>query len=388
MEELANEGDGVNNIQGVKFDSVFNDLNYYHVCRGGLPPCLGHDLFEGVVNYDVALILQQMIRENKWFTYSYLNRRISSFKYAKSDKSNQPSPIQPNADKLGGQAVQNWCLVRLLPLLIGNKICEPADDYWQLFLRLREIIDLVCAPQITESQIAVLNCSIDDYLDMRFNLFPNHRMKPKHHFMKHYPSLILQHGPLMRSWTMRFESKHSYFKQCVRRLHNFKSVCSTLTEKHQLLQAYRCAGAYFPIIMETKQAVSLDVDTYTDAVRDALVGINACAEDQITYQLTLLGTTYRKGDYLPVEYDDNTCMLSFGEIIFILMKNVDVYFVVRIHNTEFNPDLQVYLLCDDRNGNRRYACVKSEDLLDYYPLPAYKIPKVIPLKHAISCDFL
>ncbi|KAK3517984.1 hypothetical protein QTP70_029095, partial [Hemibagrus guttatus] len=31
---------------GVKFDSLFNTLTYFHVCQPGLPPCLGHDLFE------------------------------------------------------------------------------------------------------------------------------------------------------------------------------------------------------------------------------------------------------------------------------------------------------------------------------------------------------
>jgi hypothetical protein len=42
--------------KGVKFNSIFNELQYYHVCNPGLPPCLGHDLFEGVVQYDLALL--------------------------------------------------------------------------------------------------------------------------------------------------------------------------------------------------------------------------------------------------------------------------------------------------------------------------------------------
>lgn len=33
------------NFKGVKFNSVLNTLNYYHVCEPGLPPCLAHDLF-------------------------------------------------------------------------------------------------------------------------------------------------------------------------------------------------------------------------------------------------------------------------------------------------------------------------------------------------------
>ena len=46
------------NSHGVVRHSVFNSLNFYHVCLPGLPPCLGHDLFEGVIQYDLALLLK------------------------------------------------------------------------------------------------------------------------------------------------------------------------------------------------------------------------------------------------------------------------------------------------------------------------------------------
>jgi len=34
---------------GIKFDSVFNQLQSFHVCKPGLPPCLGHDLMEVMI---------------------------------------------------------------------------------------------------------------------------------------------------------------------------------------------------------------------------------------------------------------------------------------------------------------------------------------------------
>lgn len=36
-------------------DSPFNHLSFFHVCQPGLPPCLGHDLFEDIVSSDLAL---------------------------------------------------------------------------------------------------------------------------------------------------------------------------------------------------------------------------------------------------------------------------------------------------------------------------------------------
>lgn len=65
---------------GVKFDSIFNQLAYFHVCQPGLPPCLGHDLFEGLVSTDLALYLNHLVLKEKQFTYVELNRHINQFK--------------------------------------------------------------------------------------------------------------------------------------------------------------------------------------------------------------------------------------------------------------------------------------------------------------------
>ena len=135
---------------------------------------------------------------------------------------------------------------------------------------LRDIVELVCAPQITKADVAFLNVLIEEYLEGRNTLFSNTKMRPKHHYLRHYPSLIMHFGPLVRLWTMRFESKHSYFKRCICNSPNFKNVCLTLAEKHQLLQAYKCAGSYFPCDVEAKQSVPLFVDTFSDNIQVAL----------------------------------------------------------------------------------------------------------------------
>lgn len=42
-------------VQGIKFRSIFNALQNFDVCSPGMPPCLDHDIFEGVLSHDVAL---------------------------------------------------------------------------------------------------------------------------------------------------------------------------------------------------------------------------------------------------------------------------------------------------------------------------------------------
>lgn len=225
-------------VNGIKFDSVFNNLKHFHVCSPGLPPCLGHDLFEGVVSYDMAMYISHLVNVEKHFTYVQLNRCISRFTYSGSDRNNKPCEVKKDRENLGGHTAQNWCFLRLLPLYIGDRIKNPVDNQvWQLCLKLREIVELICAPKISHDQIAYLKILIEEYIHFRSGMFPNCPLKAKHHYLLHYPDLILHFGPLIRLWTLRFESKHCYFNQCARRLHNLKNLCSSLAERHQLLQA-------------------------------------------------------------------------------------------------------------------------------------------------------
>ena len=38
-------------------------LCFFPVCMPGLPPCLGNDLFEGIVQYELELIPKQLCRK-------------------------------------------------------------------------------------------------------------------------------------------------------------------------------------------------------------------------------------------------------------------------------------------------------------------------------------
>ena len=96
------QAEGIQEVKGIKVNSVFNNLESFHVCWPGLPPCLGHDLFEGVLSYDVALFLKDFIKTKKWFTHSLLNRRIKQFKYKGSDALTKPCCVNSDASKLSG----------------------------------------------------------------------------------------------------------------------------------------------------------------------------------------------------------------------------------------------------------------------------------------------
>lgn len=97
---------------GIKSESLFNELSFFHVCNPGLPPCIGHDLFEGIVASDLSLYIQHLVKINKDFTYLELNQRINQFKYQGNDANDRPCEVSSGSEKLGGHAVQNWCLLK------------------------------------------------------------------------------------------------------------------------------------------------------------------------------------------------------------------------------------------------------------------------------------
>lgn len=375
------QAEGIRDIKGIKVNSVFNNLESFHVCQPGLPPCLGHDLFEGIVSYDVALFLKYFIKTKKWFTYSILNRRIKQFKYKGSDALTKPCSVNPVACKLSGQAVQNWNFLRLLPVLIGDKVQDPDDDVWQLTLQLKDVVDLVCAQKISVPQVAYLEITIQDYLDSRKGLFPENHLKPKHHYLRHYPALILKFGPLIRLWTMRFESKHAYFKRCARHLKNFKNICLTLSERHQMFQAYLSAGLGCSQLLHVKNSCTFVPSLYSDAIRHAVTDFgfsenDTCVSTDIQYK----GTSYKKGDFLVTKNDES---MEFGELVVILIQhNATVYFVLDMHTSEYHNEYHMYSVT---KLTSQLLCLNITNLVDFYPLKSYIINghRVIPLKHSI-----
>ena len=130
-------------------------------------------------------LLITWVKVKKWFTCAQFNQILTTFKYIGSDRNNKPSIVSDQGTKLGGHAVQNWCLLHLFPLFVALKVGDTSDPVWQLTLLLRKIVDLICAPEISLTQVAYLRVMIEEYLDERVSLFPDKPVRPKHHFLWH-----------------------------------------------------------------------------------------------------------------------------------------------------------------------------------------------------------
>ena len=168
-----------------------------------------HDVLEGVLPMEMKELLKHLI-QTKVVTLAYVNHLISSFPYSFADATNKPNTIElttlrsnDHSLKQTGKfhyscshcnskcltATQMWCLGRLLPLMIGNKIGK-GSAYWENFLCLLSIVDYCFAPIIHQDWPSYLRVLIDDHHKEFRRLYTNCRLIPKAHYMVHYPEIM------------------------------------------------------------------------------------------------------------------------------------------------------------------------------------------------------
>jgi hypothetical protein len=129
---------------GIKAPCCLHELKYFHVTNNWAPDIM-HDLLEGVVPFECSLLLKEL--ENQHIiTVAQLNTAVQLFNYSACDQKSKP-PALSNMQHINMKAADMWCFLRILPIIIGPLV-DPDNVHWQLFLKLREIVDLVFAPSI------------------------------------------------------------------------------------------------------------------------------------------------------------------------------------------------------------------------------------------------
>ena len=223
--------------KGVYSACLLNESEFYHTTENYAFD-ITHDLWEGVVPLELKLIINGLIDENH-FEIKFLNARIASFNYSSIDAANKPNLIIINADKslkMKNKAAKFSCLFRLLAFIIGDKVPEN-NKFWDLYLVLSQIIDIIYSRKISEIQSEQLDWLVQEHHCKYLTLFPNETLKKKHHNMIHYGTAIRKLGSLLDYATLRFEGKHSYFKTSHKISHNNINVPKTIAKSHQI---YSC----------------------------------------------------------------------------------------------------------------------------------------------------
>lgn len=358
-------------VDGVKRDCVLNKLSYFETAKG-FPPDLLHDLFEGIVPLELGICLKTLILSH-FFTLEELNNAIHKFPYRFSDKLNRPQRIPQTfrvSGSIGGNGHENWTLLRLLPLMIGHLVPEDCK-VWGILMDLKDIVELLCSSTFSEESLCYLESKISDHRNILLEVFPTFKLKPKHHYLEHYPHHIRRFGPLVDFWTIRFEAKHSFFKRVVQDAKNFKNVPLTLSTQHQLLLTYN-------LEMPTIIRPDLEVANITNVSPDILdISVKAVIERRynkpasvgLTSVATLHGTTYSEG--MIVSFGQTHGRPNFGKIVKAIIVSQKASLIVEPLTAWYVEHLRCFELC--KNPVPDLTIVDPPDLNDYAPLSLYTI---------------
>lgn len=88
--------------------------------------------------------------------------------------------------------------VRHFALIIGDLVPEE-EEIWQLYIRLLNILEIITAPFVDRNLTIYLKILIAEHHEL-YCIFK--QLKPKHHFMVHYPRVLNLIGLLIHVWSM------------------------------------------------------------------------------------------------------------------------------------------------------------------------------------------
>lgn len=207
-------------------------------------------------------------------------------------------------------------------MIIGDLISVD-DEVWQFFLTFIEIIDILLSYTLTRDMVNHLNNLIEIHNSDYVKYFQD-TLKPKHHILIHYPTIILKSGPPRHYWCFRYEAKHKEFKMYARAITSRRNICLTLANKHQFKFAYfLLKQKENSFLVEALEKHKIDSKHMTIIFNF----MNVSTNNYFSYsKIQFRGTTYKIGNFLTCCHNE-ICLFEILEII--LLKKNTVYFVVQ-----------------------------------------------------------
>ena len=369
-------------VYGVKSNSCLHELQYFHVTNG-FPPDLAHDLFEGIA-VDILTTLFSYFIDSDIFTLACLNSSLKNFEYCEIDKANKPQEfkvISSKKFKIKETACEMWNLIRLAPLMVGGHV-PLGNPIWRLLILFCQLTERLCATQFSKTDLLFLNELIEDFFSNYLSEFPDTVLKPKAHFIQHYPQMIFRFGPLVK--TLRFEAKHAFFKASLNSNKNRKNIYQSMAKKHQFwMYLHHSKGKCEKNMPEGISTSEVAIESFNNILANFLRGALEIGERDLltkSQAVVMNGQRYSSGNVVVLGVDNDEYI--FGKISCALFYKENTYLlcnILLVNCFSFHFNSYNVVETDD------YNLVKVSDLYDYHPLGCYKIRgrNYVPLRHHI-----
>ena len=355
--------------RGIKGTCCFNKLQSYH-CATGMPPCLGHDWFEGAFAYDVQHLLDYIILKEKLVSVDEFNRKLRNFQLNQRDAKNRPNIFKGRKvnSKYEGSAGQLRVLSRMITILLSDILDESRAG--KMLVKLAELSEIITSPKLSNFEIEeIMPELIYEYLEFRVNAVEDLNMpnpRPKHHMISHYHEAYLMYGPLISLWGMRMESKHVYFKTVIKASKNFRNVAKTCARRHQMAQISYAYAGLFPrtkheIPDDAVHAESMKSQTSDKFLQRYLNSLNS--KSLILKKVKVFGTLYSPGNILILK-KELPGTLEVGLLRTISFYEEQVNFGIETFLVQLNK-FNIFVTVEKLS---EFQKVDYKNLHDYYPL--------------------
>lgn len=300
-----------------------------------------HDILEGVAKYVMCFMITKYVKDLKYFSIQVLNDKIACFDYG-PDSSSKPCLL--SMDHISNRnmrlsASEMLTMVRYFALLIGDYV-PSNDQYWILYTTLRKVIDLVLCHKVNLDTSELLKCLVGELNELYLTLTNDH-LKPKFHFLTHYPSFLMKYGPIVNFWSMRFEAKHRLSKIAARASCNRRNITLTLANKHQMQLNEVFLKGHLNETIKFGPGRDISIEKCTEIK----IALNLSPEDTLkrVAWVKVNGTDYRPKTILTEDIYD------LGDIRFMILKNIYInstkkaIFECALFNTlEYDDHFQCY----------------------------------------------
>ena len=252
-------------------------------------------------------------------------------------------------------------LIHYFPLIVGSLVPRN-DKVWEYCRTLIMLVDMCLKRSFTEVEIDKLKETISMHHELYKQLFKQD-LKPKHHFVVHYPNLIRTSGPIETMMCFRNEAMHKNFKQYANVITSRKNICYTLCVKASLQFAYNLLNGIF-----SKEEISGDFITrdvrllnyYDNIIQPMIIenGSNVAISNKIIFK----GTAYKGGDFVPLLTNTN---LYLFQILDIMHEN-ERYFLVA----------KMWMLGNFDNHYMAYTAIEAIPQVEIIPIEAFNSPPI------------
>lgn len=218
---------------------------------------------------------------------------------------------------------------------------------------------------------------ISEHLSTFVALFgPTVRLRPKHHFLVHFPTILLQSGPLVGMSCLRYELKNSFFKRCSHIVCNFKDICFTLAYRHQqyaLQSRISNVNVRNFVIVARHHVVPVCSLPYSETLCQ-FFGIDSTDDIAVTYKIARASVDCRAGQHFVVDEFEGDLVFGRAES-FVSIQGDSIWHIVfsSLQTIAFDDHYHGFnvMICEPPT----YRVMKLEELLDYHPVVCHNIRK-------------